>query len=691
MNLFDFSCLNKNLIPKTILEVIPNQKEYRIIYEQSEVLNTIVTKQFPINYIKGNFFGCRVKTKRFIVFYDIEVANMKEVFVSPSKDNFLEDCILLCICVYQEWDGRRICFLKKGLKYRDINDIDINISDNIADSFIIYLKELEKKGIVYLIGYNSSSTICGYYDHVSVHSRGYDLPALLKASTHEIPLIKNSLVGSRYYKCISCVLNNVICYDVLPYIDVCFKDNSMESEYRNLINSNGNSLNSWSKYLLNKNKIPFDSFVEVALKKVESTDLIRYCMNDVILTREIFYHNTINGIHNIDTYCSTFMISPYMAMYQKPSSIVSHILKMYRMYSVYEDNKIEIPKVTAEGGIVEDPPKGLKEVNVYLDFNSLYPSVIREYNICFTTYRYKKNEELYKCFVDRKDRIGLLTTMMDTFVDMREKSNGFKKKIIKTILLSTYGLFLSRQFEYKNVTIASAILEAARKAYTDLRNILISMRATPIYGDTDSFIGYIKNVDSDNIHTIVNGKLKYMYCKVKNEYPENHFFFTGMKKHYICVLNRKLHVKGLKISNICKKFVDIQYKYLFEKILEYDFKSNIIDPYLKVLRKEFDKGNIFEISIANSKFKNRLVGNYTIGNEIHYIRVSKDRFYQIKNINNFLHVLDENNCYKKISLGEYANAYNNVLSNAFVYFGIKNIDINSTGNDIENIFYNTKI
>lgn len=63
-----------------------------------------------------------------------------------------------------------------------------------------------------------------------------------------------------------------------------------------------------------------------------------------------------------------------------------------------EDSIDKKKKEKYKGGLVFEPEKGLYDRYVLvMDFNSLYPSIIQEYNICFTT-------------VDRNETVSLMST-----------------------------------------------------------------------------------------------------------------------------------------------------------------------------------------------------------------------------------------------------------------------------------------
>ena len=164
------------------------------------------------------------------------------------------------------------------------------------------------------------------------------------------------------------------------------------------------------------------------------------------------------------------------------------------------------------GGLVLEPKAGLYDKLVLLlDFNSLYPSIIREYNICFTTVERldaeaaaaaESAEAVIPAHPARGQEDGVLPRVIARLVNSRkavkqmlktEKSENarlmldIRQKALKLTANSLYGClgFSSSRFYAK--PIAALITWTGRQtlqATVDL--VEKSLRLDVVYGDTDS-------------------------------------------------------------------------------------------------------------------------------------------------------------------------------------------------------------
>jgi DNA polymerase alpha subunit A len=69
----------------------------------------------------------------------------------------------------------------------------------------------------------------------------------------------------------------------------------------------------------------------------------------------------------------------------------NYLLPDYHKYEPGTKKKKKLSKNTYQGGVVITPKKGLyRDYVLMLDFASLYPSIIREFEICFTSVKRSK-------------------------------------------------------------------------------------------------------------------------------------------------------------------------------------------------------------------------------------------------------------------------------------------------------------
>ena len=89
-------------------------------------------------------------------------------------------------------------------------------------------------------------------------------------------------------------------------------------------------------------------------------------------------------------------------------------------------------KAAYAGGLVLEPKKGFYDKYVLLlDFNSLYPSIFQEYNICFTTIERSNqiyNEDNLPALPDKSVSMGVLPKVLGCLVSRRRQIKALMKQ-----------------------------------------------------------------------------------------------------------------------------------------------------------------------------------------------------------------------------------------------------------------------
>lgn len=163
-------------------------------------------------------------------------------------------------------------------------------------------------------------------------------------------------------------------------------------------------------------------------------------------------------------------------------------------------------KAKFQGGLVFEPEKGLhKNYVLVMDFNSLYPSIIQEFNICFTTvererYNVTHDEEHDMPELPSNDTQGVLPRLLNNLVSRRrevkkllqgaegaEKAQyDIKQQALKLTANSMYGClgYVNSRFYAK--PLAMLVTNKGREILMDTRQLAELLGLRVVYGDTDS-------------------------------------------------------------------------------------------------------------------------------------------------------------------------------------------------------------
>ncbi|CAG9863485.1 unnamed protein product [Phyllotreta striolata] len=222
---------------------------------------------------------------------------------------------------------------------------------------------------------------------------------------------------------------------------------------------------------------------------------------------------------------------------------------------VYRSNENESKgsskkKPTYSGGLVLEPKVGFYDKLILLmDFNSLYPSIIQEYNICFTTLPVMDSDENL-VLPDSNLPPGILPTEIRKLVESRRQVKSLMKKpdiskelklqydirqmALKLTANSMYGCLGFGHSRFYARNLAALITQKGREILVNTKDLIEKMCLDVVYGDTDSLMINTNVLDYDQVFK-VGVKIKQ---EVNKLYKQVELDIDGVFK-YLLLLKKK--------------------------------------------------------------------------------------------------------------------------------------------------------
>ena len=187
------------------------------------------------------------------------------------------------------------------------------------------------------------------------------------------------------------------------------------------------------------------------------------------------------------------------------------------------------------GGFVMEPKKGIHSSVIVLDFKSMYPSLIRTYNMCPSTIMNGENETSLRTpantfFVKHEVCEGVVPKILKTLMDRRQEAKTREKEApdenqkrlmhaeqwaLKIMANAFYGYFGYPRAKLYNMTIANTVTASGRNIIQETKKTIEDVFGYEvIYGDTDSVMVKVKTDSLEEMNKIGNEISRYITDKL---------------------------------------------------------------------------------------------------------------------------------------------------------------------------------
>ncbi|HEV8594281.1 MAG TPA: DNA polymerase domain-containing protein, partial [Thermoplasmata archaeon] len=377
-------------------------------------------------------------------------------------------------------DGHIFCI---GVAYREAGAIKTRIltgnEKEIVEGFVKLVDELDPDIIS---GYNID---------------GYDLPVLLeRAAKNGVPKVGLARdhseffhIGERFWRLDGRIVTDVWWAVKAERLSLRMKQETLDYVARQLLGE--------GKHELQRRKI--DEEWERDRDKV-----IKYCINDADLSLRIL--EKIGRIEKTLDLAAVSKLPLEDVLHGRTSNLIDSIL-----IRAADRRGIAVPMMKMrggrveqiEGGYVHSLQPGLYEWVISLDFRAMYPSLIIENNICFTTVSPRGTvvSPTGAKFLAADEKKGLLPGILANIMKdrqevrtkMREEKDPAMKDFydglqaaIKVLMNAFYGVLASSFYRFNDPKVGASITAFARETIKGIIAELEKEGVKVVYADTDS-------------------------------------------------------------------------------------------------------------------------------------------------------------------------------------------------------------
>jgi DNA polymerase-2 len=255
-----------------------------------------------------------------------------------------------------------------------------------------------------------------------------------------------------------------------------------------------------------------------------------------------------------------------------------------------------------KGGYVMEPQPGIYEKVLVLDFKSLYPSIIKTFNIDPISMLEHKTKGAIESpnHAYFKNEDGILPYIIANLHNERERAKKEGRELssyaIKIIMNSFFGVLASPNCRYFSLNMANAITHFGQEIIQLTAKKIEEDGIKVIYSDTDSVFLKTDNKkeNAKELGKEIQNKINSFYDKyIKEKYDRKSYLELEFKKYYLAFMLPK--VRNAKIETGSKK----RYAGLIEK----NGKEELEITGLEAIRGDWtEAAKDFQLELLNKVF-----------------------------------------------------------------------------------------